>query len=310
MNEAISDRHVPSSRIALSRPPAPLGVVQPTRDPMDRVLRMGRRAGVGLAVALLVAFVGQTAASAGTIEATLWGLGRWTGDVVGYVDRRLNSEFEVTLEEEKKPDPVVPKEEPKIEPKEEAPKPVAAPLAPTPPPQPIPKAAEASRVLTSNEPVLDLTDKNTIINGNNDEASHGAVARDGKGNEGADTKNASPQGNTTANVPLPPPQAPPPGPPPPDRSRAASLASKDGWSWCPFPAEADAAQIDEAVVTLQVIVAPDGKPRRVSVVADPSGNGFGREATRCAMRVRYNTGLDRAGNPIEGTVTFNVRFSR
>ncbi len=83
-------------------------------------------------------------------------------------------------------------------------------------------------------------------------------------------------------------QAPAPAPSGPDRSRTASLGGGGEWS-CPFPSEADTAQIDEAYVTLQVDVKPDGTPGTVRVVNDP-GNGFGREARRCAMNKHYASG--------------------
>jgi len=95
----------------------------------------------------------------------------------------------------------------------------------------------------------------------------------------------------------------------PDRSRPASLAGASSWS-CPFPPEADAAQADEAYVTLEVTVGPDGVATGTRVLADP-GNGFGREARRCAMRERYGVALDREGNAVAGTTRpFRVHFSR
>jgi protein TonB len=99
-----------------------------------------------------------------------------------------------------------------------------------------------------------------------------------------------------------------PPPPGPDRSRAASLSGGTQWS-CPFPPEADTAQIDEAFVSLKVDVRADGTPTAVSVLQDP-GNGFGREARRCAMNKRYQTALDHDGTPIDGTWRARVHFSR
>ena len=66
--------------------------------------------------------------------------------------------------------------------------------------------------------------------------------------------------------------APQPKPPGPDRSRPASVGGTE-WN-CPFPPEADTAQMDEAYVTLQVDVRPDGTPGAVRVVTDP-GSGVG-----------------------------------
>jgi periplasmic protein TonB len=94
-----------------------------------------------------------------------------------------------------------------------------------------------------------------------------------------------------------------------DRSRPACLGGAGEWR-CPFPPEADIAQVDDAFVTLQVDVAPNGAPSRVQVLSDP-GNGFGREARRCAMGERYVTALDRDGTRVAGTTRpFRVHFSR
>jgi protein TonB len=78
---------------------------------------------------------------------------------------------------------------------------------------------------------------------------------------------------------------------------------------CPFPPEADTAQVDEALVTLDITVRPDGTPAAVRIVSDP-GNGFGRMAYQCAMRQRFVTALDPDGNSIQGVVRAPVHFNR
>ncbi len=94
-----------------------------------------------------------------------------------------------------------------------------------------------------------------------------------------------------------------------DRSRAAGVSGSKDWN-CPFPPEADSEQIDQAFPTVQVAVRADGTPERVTVLSDP-GHGFGRAATQCAMQQRYETALDRDGNPIPGlTRSLRVRFER
>ena len=95
----------------------------------------------------------------------------------------------------------------------------------------------------------------------------------------------------------------------PDRSRGASVSGGSEWH-CPFPPEADSAQIDESYVTLQADVRADGTASAVRVVSDP-GSGFGREAKRCALGNTYATALDHDGNPIAATTKpFRVHFSR
>jgi periplasmic protein TonB len=94
----------------------------------------------------------------------------------------------------------------------------------------------------------------------------------------------------------------------PDRSRAPQLSGAAEWR-CPFPIEADGADIDRAVVTLRVEVAPDGSVIRTAALDDP-GHGFSRQAQRCALRKRWAPGLDRAGKPAPATAIVRVRFER
>jgi protein TonB len=74
--------------------------------------------------------------------------------------------------------------------------------------------------------------------------------------------------------------APTPRTPPahvePDRSKPVRRAGGSVWR-CPFPPEADSAQVDRAVVRLQVEVEASGRPMHAYVLSDP-GFGFGREA--------------------------------
>jgi protein TonB len=102
----------------------------------------------------------------------------------------------------------------------------------------------------------------------------------------------------------------PVAPPPPaeDKSRLVQLSGSATWN-CPFPPEADAEQIDQAVVGVQVTVLPDGSAKSASVVSDP-GHGFGRMAKQCALARRYQPALDRSGAAILGSGLVNVRFSR
>jgi periplasmic protein TonB len=170
---------------------------------------------------------------------------------------------------------------------------------------PPPSPAQAAKVLTSeptpDDPV-DLT-ANTIVQGNAESFAGGFTAATGTGNGAASGVLSAVGAHGPAGLfAFPSVKAP-------DRSRVASLAGASEWS-CPFPPEADSAQIDEAYVTLQVDVGPDGAAAAARVLADP-GNGFGREARRCAMIKHYAVALDRDGNPIAGaTKPFRVHFSR
>ena len=85
--------------------------------------------------------------------------------------------------------------------------------------------------------------------------------------------------------------------PPTARSRARPV-SLDQSAWtCPWPAEADAQQVDEQTVVLRVAVRADGRAERVEVVRDP-GYGFGPAARQCALGTRFEPARDGGGQPV------------
>jgi periplasmic protein TonB len=205
---------------------------------------------------------------------------------------------EIDVVRDELPPPPPPEPEAKSEP---APPPRATPHEAPPPPAP----AQAGKVLTQepdpNEPV-DLTG-NTIISGNAEAYAGGVTASNGT------SKNAVRGLTSPSGVPGGTGKPQPSAPPGPDRSRAPSLANGLLWSDCPFPPEADTAQIDEAYVTIEVNVRTDGTPARAAVLSDP-GNGFGRETVRCALARRYNAALDHDGNPIAAGFKVRIHFTR
>jgi protein TonB len=79
------------------------------------------------------------------------------------------------------------------------------------------------------------------------------------------------------------------------RARAVSL-DQSAWS-CPWPAEADARQVDRETVVIRVAVAADGHADSVDIVEDP-GFGFGRAARQCALATRFGAARGPAGDPI------------
>jgi protein TonB len=268
----------------------------PYFDPMSKVL------GLDAKTSSVTAWFGFT--SAGTL-ALVWLMAMalvvaWWRNAHATIASGPDEQIEILRDDPPPPPPPLPQET-KVEPAV-APPPKAH-EAPPPPPAP----AQAAKVLTQetkpDEPI-DLTG-NTIVQGNADSFAGGFTAGNGT-NANAVKTMPSPTGvpgGTGA------PQAPAPSPPPKvSKARAASLGGGSEWS-CPFPAEADTAQVDEAVVMIEVDVRADGGPAGVKVLRDP-GNGFGREARRCAMSRRYSTALDDDGNPIAGTFKVNVRFSR
>jgi periplasmic protein TonB len=95
------------------------------------------------------------------------------------------------------------------------------------------------------------------------------------------------------------------------RSRAKPV-SLDQASWnCPWPAEADARQVDQETVVIRVAVRPDGRVERADVLDDP-GFGFGRAARECALTSRaFAPALDANGTPVGGmSPPIRVHFYR
>ena len=81
------------------------------------------------------------------------------------------------------------------------------------------------------------------------------------------------------------------------RSQARPV-SLDQAAWnCPWPAEADARQVDQETVVIRVAVGSDGRAARVDILQDP-GFGFGPAARQCALTTRFSAARDPAGDPI------------
>jgi protein TonB len=81
------------------------------------------------------------------------------------------------------------------------------------------------------------------------------------------------------------------------RSRAHPVAlDQAAWS-CPWPAEADAQQVNEQTVVLRAAVGADGRADRVDVLSDP-GFGFGAAARLCALRTRFEPAHGATGQPL------------
>jgi len=259
-------------------------------NPMSQVLGLDSRASGTFrwvayflgALALMEGFMGTARAIAQILAAE-----------AKLAPSQVLQEIQVMREEPPPPPPPAP-EPAKPEP---TPPSRATPHEPPPPPP-----AQAGKVLTQepdpNEPV-DLTG-NTIVTGNAEAYAGGVTASNGTSNVAVRAANtAGVLGGTGTGQPAPA---------GPDLARAAGIAGSSEWL-APFPMEADALQIDEALVILQIDVRPDGSAAEVRVLSDP-GNGFGREARKYALRQHFRPALDHNGRPIAGTFKTRVTFSR
>lgn len=283
---------------------------KPQQDPLGPVLQLGDRAArVGALIGLFLALSTHGYASARAMMA-LFDMRRAVVGMRQDLHDFFWTEYEVDVPkeqpkaEEKPPEPEPEPPPPPPAPKEAAPKePEEDPYKEEPPPPP----SQAPKVLTQDpkedEP-LDLTGKG-FVSGDGSGPGYGMVSAAGTASAATFNPHASPTGVPGGRGT----GGPPPPPSGPDRTKPAGLVGNSNWD-CPFPPEADAEQIDQAVVTIMVTVRPDGSAQAVKVVSDP-GNGFGRAARVCALSRRYTPQLDREGSPTLGTTPpINVRFTR
>lgn len=217
----------------------------------------------------------------------------------------------IDIEVEPEPPPPAPEPEieqpvqvsPRVQPK---PEPRPAQPAPEPPaieppaPEP-PAAAQAAQALTQESDVVDLS--NTIVVGSG--SKYGGGTTDPNGTSAGPVRALGARG-AGAGVAQGAPVAP--SKPAPSLARAPRLAGGASWS-CPFPPEADVADVNQATVALRVSVGANGSVSDVSVSSEP-GYGFGRAAKRCAMSKRWDPGLDATGRAVGAVAVVNVRFVR
>jgi periplasmic protein TonB len=237
------------------------------------------------AVILTLAVHGAAAVRTGYIHAEMIA---WTLHLDTAINHKLSQEIDV----EAVRDP--PKEEPK---KEDDP-PVVKEMK-----QDAPAAlAQASQILAQNpdNEVLNFGD-NVFLVGQSERYSGGATAAKGTGEKPPQGPITQPTGTGNGQGQQPQIMAV-------DLSRTAQLAGSGEWR-CPFPPEADADQVDEAAAVIDVIVGPEGKAQRATILQDP-GHGFGREARACAMREGYVPALDRDGKAVASSKKFRVKFER
>lgn len=280
------------------------------RDPLAPIFALGNRAAkTGALIGLFIALSTHGYAS-GRAMTALFDMQRAIRDMRQGLHEFFWTEYDVEPPEEKveeKKEEPPPEPEPEPEPAPKIDKPAPKEEDPyedkTPPPPP----AQAAKVLTAkedpDEPV-DMTG-NGFVTGDGNGPGYGMVSAEGTGKEPTFNKAASLDGKEggTGTAKGPPP------PPPPDLSKSPTLVGSTSWD-CPFPPEADAEQIDQAVVSVIVTVRPDGSVQSVKVVNDP-GYGFGRAARICALARKFSPGLDKAGQPTTmATPPIRVRFTR
>jgi protein TonB len=289
--QRVSEREKPKNGATPVAPFAPAGGAPALYDdPMSKVLGLDAR------TSTVRAWFGFTSGS----TLLLVGMMAFASVVAWYhsVHDRLAASVPEEIDVIKEDAPPPPQPDPEVKP-EPAVAPPQRPREVAPPPPP----AQAAKVLTQepdpNEPV-DLTG-NTIVQGTAEAYAGGFTSPNGTNGKAVRELAVGVPGGTGPSLSSPHRTGP-------DLARPASVGNTD-WNRCPFPTEADTAQIDDAFVTLRIDIRADGTPATVRVMSDP-GNGFGREARQYAMRQIYAPARDHDGTPIAGTTTVKVHFSR
>lgn len=79
------------------------------------------------------------------------------------------------------------------------------------------------------------------------------------------------------------------------------------WASCGFPPEA---QTSAGIVSLRVLVSPNGAPSTVEIISAPEP-AFAEHGRRCALSKTYRPAMTADGKPVVAyTPTFSVRFQR
>ncbi len=279
----------------------PASMTAPSPGLFERVEAIGARSARPSWIAACVFALAVHAGGGGLAANRLHDLREFMGLVSADAERRLAASIEIDeleqppepeLEPEPEPEPEVSEPEPELpDPEPVAPLPMDESVPPSDEPPP-PAAAEAGQILAAEpdpaEP-LDLT-ADGFVTGPGTNFAGGKTASKGTSKTAVRDSRARATGVSGSNG-----KAEVAGPPPVDKSRPAGLPTGN-WNSCPWPAQATAEQINNAVVRIVVVVGADGRPTSVNVVSDP-GYGFGAMAQRCAMRFSYPVGRDKLGNP-------------
>lgn len=289
------------------------------RDPLGPVLRLdarpARRAGLalGLSGALLV-----HGAVAATAMSQLEAAGAFAAAVPAAVAERSEAEYDLDLSAPPPKTEATPLPEaeppPQAAPPRETPPQETPPVAAaTPTPAPPPAAAAGEALTAEPEPTapLDPTDEAfSIVTAPGDRYPGGLS--EGRGTATTAVHDHRARGDAPWLAAPRSAAAPPRRPPSLDLSRPAGVLGSTNWSTCPFPVEAERAQIDSARVTLVVSVDASGRARSAAVQSEaPSGFGFATRARQCALARRFEPARAADGEPVAGTTPpLNIRFTQ
>jgi protein TonB len=251
-------------------------------EPGGRLQRLAAGAAVVLAVyATAVLLAGEVGGAGASFAAEL----------AARIHDAVAAERDVDVKLPPPPPPPAPAPEP---PAARAPRAIARARAPAAHHAPA-APAQAGRIAAASDAPLDFTGAAFVVGSGSTYAGGSTTAR---GTSRAPVTGAvAPNGHGDGQAPA--------------RSRARPVTLDSG-SWaCPWPAEADARQVDQETVVIRVKVRADGRVDQADVLQDP-GFGFGAAARDCALASRsFAPALNAQGAPVESlSPPIRVHFFR
>lgn len=252
--------------------------------------RGGRDARLAACALAVVALYGGALALSEVLGAPV---ANWSAEMAARIHDEIARERAVDLSPPPRPPPPPPAQQPPAPTPAviRAPLPAHAPAraaAPSPP-------AQAGKLTAVTADPVDLTGASFVVGGAATFPG-GVTTAQGKGSQAGTAAAPAPEIGAAGR------------PTGPSKARAVSL-DQAAWS-CPWPAEADAEQVNERTVVLRARVQPDGRAQTVDVLADP-GFGFGAAARACALATRFDPARNADGQPVAAlSAPIRVHFSR
>lgn len=262
--------------IAKTDPPRIVDAIFGASEKSRRLARLGIPLLCALAFHLAFVWIARVPSSS---------LEEWSEQISHYVHEHVVVVERVHYEPPPPPPPALP----------QVPTPARS-LAPTPhAPEDVPTpAAQAAELVAASHDSVDLTDQ-VFVEGGASSYAGGATAPGG-------TSSQAVTGPVALN------QAITPGASQPSLASGVALRDED-WT-CPWPEEADDAEIDEQLTVVRVVVRADGSAESARAISGTE-HGFGRAAVDCAMEHRYVPARDRNGASIRAeSAPVHVTFTR
>lgn len=262
--------------IAKTDPPRIVDAIFGASEKSRRLARLGIPMVCALAIHLAFVWIARVPSHS---------LEEWSEQISHYVHEHVVVVERIHYEPPPPPPPALPAVAPPA--RAEAITPRAPDEAPTP-------AAQAAQLVAASHDSVDLSDQ-VFVEGSASSYAGGATAPGGTASQAVTGPLAINQAATTSTT---------------QHSLASGVALRDEDWTCPWPEEADDAEIDEQLTVVRVVVRADGTAESARAISGTE-HGFGRAAVDCAMEHRYVPARDRDGASIRAeSAPVHVTFTR